>query len=323
MTNKDKLEMNAIKAFKKHWIKIVKNLVKSETNYADNLIHCFEADTRGRKKILARRFYGLDHAKEMASMSEKEIKENLSCYLPRSIEYALDWEDQPEIFIRKLVSSQYVMFYFPLHEASSSIERYDEDSFDLWVDHYPNKYRDGDDYWYERSVGRAFKSYTILILMKSTGESFSKIEMTWLKKSIQYNIDNNEPDALWWFQCHPIAKNKLWIKIYQFTNKSDYINGFLWEEGFDLSAKNLRKFVCQMIEYLSQQNKPLKNLSVFNNYKTMKKKDLFDLTNVFFKKNAKKLDGLDIRSIEDIMNNITGRKDRDYQADSGYLETIY
>lgn len=332
MTNEEKLEMIAIKAFKQHWAKIVRSLEEGKTNYADNLIHCFEADTRTRQKILARRFYGLDHAKEMASLSEKEIKANLSCYLPRAIEYALSDPvglfDEPKVFIKKLVIGQYVMFSLPSNEGSCLFERYDEysdnfleayedsddfweDSDDLEIDEYPS-HQVSDDDWYEKTVGRSWHNYSILVLMKSTGETFSKTEMTWLRKSIQYNIDHAELDALWWFKCYPIANNKLWIKIYQWPNKGDYIDGFLWGEGYELSSNQFKKFVGRILEYLSKEKKWIKKLSVFNNYKSMKKEDLFDITDTFFRKYSEVLENIEIRDIEDIMNIITGRKDRDY-----------
>lgn len=321
MTDEERLERIAIKTFKQHWAKILKNLEKGEINYVDKLCGRFEADTKARQKILAGRFYGLDHAKKMASLSEKEIKENLSCYLPRAIEYALSepllLEDEPKVFLKKLVYGEYVIFYdLSTKDDSCFWEHYAEDSLDFWsvIEGYPTS--DMDDDWYDKSIGRGFFHYYIFVLMKSTGETFSNTEMTWLRKSIQKNIDDkNESNALWWFVCKTIDKNKLWIKIYEFPNKEDYIDGFLGEEGYHLSYNQFKEFVCQMLEYLSKEKKWIKKLSAFNNYKSMKKKELFDLTDTFFAKYSKELGNFEIRAIEDIMNDITGRKERDYQAE--------
>ena len=114
MTEKERLERIAIKTFKQHWAKIARNLEKNEINYVDKFFCRFEADTKERQKILAGRFYGIDHAKKMTALSDKEIKRNLSCYLPRAIEYALSdplfLEDKADVFLRKLVRGQYIMY---------------------------------------------------------------------------------------------------------------------------------------------------------------------------------------------------------------------
>lgn len=323
MTDKEKLERIAIKTFKQHWAKILNNLEKGEVNYADKLFGRFEADTKARQKILAGRFYSVDHAKKMASLSDKEIKQNLSCYLSRAIEYALSdplfLMDKADVFLRKLVSGQYIIYSsHETEEGSCFLERYCEEFLDTIssiIESYPTSGIEDND-WYGKTIFRGFYAYYILILMKSTGEAFSNTEMTWLRKSIQKNIDSqDEEDTLWWFKCYPITENKLWIKIYEFPNKKDYIDGFLWEEGFDLSKTQFKEFVCQMLEYLSKEKKWIKKLSLFNNYKSMKKEELFDITDTFFRNYSKALDNFEIKAIEGIMNDITGKKDRDYHAD--------
>lgn len=342
MTDEEKLDKIAIKTFKQHWKKIVKILERGKTTYKDisNLFNikketgakttpiwpqpaelpdtlpnkvygCFEADTTARQKILANRFYGIDHSRKMASLSEQEIKENLSCYLPRAIKFALSDSlylfDEPKVLMKKLVRSEYVIFD---SLQCNPFESYNEDVDDLSVDEYPAPVLYDD--WYERIGG--FRQCVTVVFMKSTGEDFSNGEVNWLRKSIQQNIDHYEPDALWWFECEPLAKNKLWIRIYRFeTHKSAYKDGFL-QEVTDLSKAQLKEFVRQTIEYgypCSGKNLK-KKLRVFNNYESMGKKDLSRITENFFLDNWKALDNMDIRTIEDAMNSITGRKDRDY-----------
>lgn len=329
MTEKERLERIAIKTFKQHWAKILNNLEKGQIDYVDNLFGRFEADTKARQKILADRFYGIGHAKKMTALSDKEIKQNLSCYLPRAIEYALSdhlfLTDKADVFLRELVCGQYIMYSTHIEEGSCLLEQYSEESLDtmsLIIESYPISGIEDND-WYGKTLLRGFRSfydYYILILMKSTGEAFSYTEMTWLRKSIQRNIDReDEDDTLWCLKCYPITENKLWIKIYEIS-KSDYIDGFLWEEGYHLSKAQFKEFVCQMLEYLSKEKKWIKKLSVFNNYKSMKKKELFDIANTFFRKYAKALDNSEIKAIEGIMNDITGRKDdRNYHVEVCYF----
>jgi hypothetical protein len=316
MTDKERLENIALKAFKQHWAKIVRSLEKGKNIYANNRYGCFEADTSAKQKILANRFYGPDHARKMATLSEEVIKRNLSCYLPKAIEYALSWhEDEPheqDAFMKILVSSEYAIFR---SSQCTPIEFYDEDAADLWVAEYPAAVPYDD--WYEGSIG-ANQICQTYVLMKSTGEDFLKAEVNWLRASIQQNIDSNEPDALWWFECEPLAKNKLLIKIYDFREvKEIYIEEFL-SEAATLPKNQFQEFVRQTLEHLYKEDEIKKKLRVFNNYESMGKNDLLKVTENFFLRNCKVLDNIDIRIIEDAMNSIRGRKDRDYHGAISY-----
>jgi hypothetical protein len=319
MTDEERLEKVAIKAFKQHWGKIARSLEKGKNTYVNKLYGCFEADTSARQKILANRFYGLDHARKMATLSEKVIKRNLSCYLPKAIEYTLsENEGEPrdqEAFMKELVSCEYVII--DSHQ-DSYWEEYDEDVGDVWVAEYPARVAYDD--WYERSVGTTLYDCSTSVLMKSTGETFSKTEVNWLKKSIQHNIDGNELSAFWWFQCEYITKNKLWIRIHDFVVKEQYVEELLREADI-LSKNQLQEFVRQTLEYLykeaeEEKKKIKKKLSVFKNYESMEEQDLFVIMENFFWKNweAEILSDYDIRMAENIMNSITGRKDRDYHT---------
>jgi len=340
----ERLEKAAIKTFKMHWKKIVGIIERGRVTTKDicklynikmdkdevatpiwpepaelpgtlaNKVHrCFEADTTARQKILAKRFYGIDHARKMATLNDREIKENLSCYLQRAAQYALaEYEDEPgeqEECMKNLVRSEYVIFN---SSQCCPVEFYDENTDDLWVAGYPAPALYDD--WYERIGG--FNECVTIVFMKSTGEDFSNTEVNWLRRSIQQNIDHSEPEALWWFECEPLAKNKLWIRIYRFeSHKEAYQDGFL-EEMEGLPKAQLKEFVRQIAEYeYPHSGKSFKKkLRTFDNFKAMKKKDLFGITEAFFSDNWEALDNMDIRIIEDAMNSITGRKDRDYHA---------
>ena len=172
MTDEQRLTNTAVKAFRKRWRKIVRDIEDGRKDYVSEFYPCFEADTYARQKILARRFYGIEHARKMATLSVEAIKENLSCYLPKAIEYAIknnvDEPKEQEAFMRKLVSCEYVIFR---SSQGSPFDLFDEDADDLWVAEYPARVAYDD--WYESSVG-AEKPCQTSILMKSTGEPFTK-----------------------------------------------------------------------------------------------------------------------------------------------------
>jgi hypothetical protein len=325
MTDEERLEKTAIKAFEQHWAKIVRDLEKGKNTHANKRYGCFEADTSARQKILANRFYSLDHARKMATLSEKAIKRNLSCYLEKAVEYNLHdniFDTEPgeqEAFMKRLVRSEYVIF--DSHQ-DSYFDDYDEDADELWVSEFPAEVVYDD--WYERSIGSSLYNCSTHVLMKSTGESFSKTEVDWLKGSIQHNIDGNEFDAFWWFECEPLAKNRLWIRIHEFEVKEQYVEEFL-REAEALSKNQLQEFVRQILGYLykeaeekkeQEKKKIIKKLSVFSNYESMEEQDLFAITESFLFKNweAEILSDWDIRIAENIMNRITRRKDRDYHT---------
>jgi len=315
MTDEGRLEKAAIKAFKQHWAKIVRSIEKGKNTYADKRYRCFEADTSARQKILANRFYGIEHARKMAALSEKAIKRKLSCYLSKVVDYAIsDNEDEPleqEAFIKKLVSCEYVIFD---SHYGGCFDNYDEDIDDLWVSEYPSRVAYDD--WYERSVGTVLYSCSTSIFMKSTGEAFTKGEVEWLKRSIQRNIDGNDHSAFWWFECEPLNRNRIWIKIYDFEiDKESYVEEFL-RETYTLSKEQFQEFVRQILEHPYEEKKIKKKLNAFKDYESLEKQDLFGVVEKFFQTNweAGILSDYDIRTAENAMNHIIGRKDRDYHS---------
>jgi len=312
-----RLEKTAIKAFRQHWKKIVRDIEEGRKNYINELYPCFEADTAARQRILARRFYGIEHARKMASLSKEAIKENLSCFLPKGIEYAVkentDEPKEQEAFMRTLVRCEYVIFR---SNQGSPFDLFDEDTEDLWVAEYPARVAYDD--WYEGSIGAGNTCQTS-ILMKSTGEAFTKREVEWLKRSIRRNIDGNDRSALWWFGCEPLEVNKIWVKIYDYSiDRSLYMEDFL-NELDNLNREQLREFIRQVLDRLHeacQGEKIIDKLNVFNGYNSMKLKKLFGITCSFFWENweADILSDFDVRAAEDTMNRISGREERSYHT---------
>jgi formate dehydrogenase maturation protein FdhE len=97
------------------------------------------------------------------------------------------------------------------------------------------------------------------------------------------------------------------------------MEGFL-DEAANLSKNQFQEFVRQILEHLSKEKKNKKILRVFNNYESIEKQDLFDITAIFFWENweAEALSDYDIRTAENAMNGITGREDRDYHSGINY-----
>ncbi len=309
MSDELRLKKTAVGAFRRRWRKIVKDITEGRRNYVDERYPCFEADTPSRQRKLAERFYGIEHAKKMAALSNEQIEENLSCYMPKAIEYALkENDDEPkeqEAFMKRLVSSEYVIF------DSHSDGWFDEYDDDAAVSEYPSTVAYDD--WYERSVGTSLYSFSTSILMKSTGEPFTRQEIAWLKRSIQNNIDKNDISALWWFALKPMDKNRIWIRIHEYADRKQYVEEFLGETA-GMTESQLRELIRRMLEYLNEHKKLRRRLGAFKNCDTMNRHDLLCLVGSFIISGIEKdfLYDWDIRAIEGMMLDITGRYDKDY-----------
>ncbi len=312
LADEQRLTKTAVKAFRQRWRKIVRDIEEGRKDYVNGCYLCFEADTSARQKMLAKRFYGIEHARKMAALGGEAIKENLSCYLPKAIEYAIrknvDEPKEQEAFMRALVGCEYVIFD---SHCDDWFEDYDEDTDDVMVSEYPSRVAYDD--WYERSVGASLYPCSTSILMKSTGEPFTKSEVRWLKRSIRKNIDGSDISALWWFTLESIADNKIWVRIHEYTERDDYVEEFL-REAQKMTESQFREFIRRMLEYLSEDKKVKRKIGVFKNYTLMNHQDLFDLAENFILScvEADLLYEWNIRAIEDMMLSITGRADKNY-----------
>ncbi len=306
MAEYEELEKYAVKAFKRHWSGALKKLERTNGSYALKQYHYFEADTEARQLTLAERFYGPSHATKMANLSDGSILKRISCYLPRAIEYALqeyedDFKEQKD-FIKKIVSHEYVIFN---SSQCQTVEEYDENWEGLWVAPYPERVAYDD--WYERSMGSSCFTGGTFLLMKSTGETFSRTEVEWLRNSIVKNIDENDPYSLWWFECEPLEKNKIWIKIYEFLDRDYYIEDVSYLIA-DLSKEQLRTLVDKTIGYLSEDvdedSVPL--LELLKIPRT--EKAMYNAIQSILEK----ADDMIVRAVEEMACNVMGLKDRDY-----------
>lgn len=242
------LEDEAVVAFQKHWADVLCRAEKGKP-LGSKLWRCFEADTNERSQALSAEFFGAAHAQKMCRLTPRQISQRLSCYLPRAIESAIaDFDDPKEqrTFIRELVTGIYVIFD---SNQCTWPEAYDEHFEGLSIATYPGAglYED----WVERSIGSSFFTCGTILLMKSTGEDFSKKEFDWLERGIQWNLDSDGPDVLYGLECELLTPSKIWIKIY-IIERGSYVESVMAEARKIVGAK-LRAFVEKAADLLARE----------------------------------------------------------------------
>jgi len=90
-----------------------------------------------------------------------------------------------------------------------------------------------------------------MLLMKSTGEGFTRTEFEWLERAIQWNLDSNEPEALYGFECEPLTASKVWVKIY--TIDRGLYEEWVMGQASRLTGPKLRSFIDGAVECLARQ----------------------------------------------------------------------
>ena len=320
-TEREDLEKQGIAAFKKHWADALRRARKGKS-LAEKMTPYFEGDTISHASLLSMRFFGVGHARKMCRLTTRQIARKLSCYLSRAIEDAMELRpSQREEFIRDFVTGAYVLF-----ASSECIEPEDCDGHCEWlsVQRYPADVAYDD--WYERTVGSPVFTCATFLLMKSTGENFSETEVEWLKRAIPKNIDSNQPEALYGFQCEPLKKNRIWIKIYS-LERDEYLEGLV-EQVARLDAQELSLFVEQMVECLAGSQESVRRNEeepVREKVKKTLMKRLFGDPNMLsheeiFRKVEeivwrKRTTDWEIRPVEDILNRMMQRDVRDYHCE--------
>ena len=328
------MEEHAVEAFRKHWADVLRRACRGKP-LGRKLWPCFEADTNARRKELAFEFFGVVHARAMNRLSPKQIRRRLSCYLPRAIEYAEEGGDdlgERREFVNDLVTGVYVLFD---STQSGCREKYDEYWEDLSVHEYASGVSNDD--WYERSIGGLFTGGTYL-LMKSTGERFTRTELEWLTKAIQSNLDSEAWEELWGLRCEYFKPNRIWIKIYM-LDRDDYLEGVMGQAS-ELAGEKLRMFVNRAVEYLAWEAGLVppgerKGVQSWEEEGSAPKAVLDRLTKEIFGDLAKQSDerilkrlgrflerratrDSTVREIEGVLNRMMGRQLRDYHCEVSY-----
>lgn len=181
----------------------------------------FEAPTDKERQAMAKRFYDVAHLKKLLSLSDDKIERNL---LPLC-RYLAVQKDEPlrPSLVERMLSCQYILFEAnddKIHELGSGSEvEFDDCDMTGWrVEGYPvsSIYDD----WYERVGG--FSSTFTGILMKVSGEPFSKAERQQLARSVYWNVLANDKDELWSFGFHLTLRSKNQVVVSVSSSSSDY-----------------------------------------------------------------------------------------------------
>ena len=328
------LEDEAVVAFQEHWADALCRARRGKP-LGRKLWRCFEANTEARSRALAEEFFGVVHARKMCQLTPRQIRRRLSCYLPRAIEYAMADLPEPEeqrTFIRELVTGIYVIF--DSNECSWP-EAYDEYLEGSLIATYPGA---GIDDWYERSIGSSFFICGTMLLMKSTGGTFSEREFDWLERGIQWNLDSNGPQELYGFECEALTPSRIWVKIY-IIERQVYVEGVM-AEARKLVGGRLRTFVEKAVEVLARE--PVfgpgskakaayildEDLPVPRGVMERVKKRLFGGVQRLSDERileklgkllvSRKIDDAAVRGIESILNRMLGQEVRNYHCGVNY-----
>lgn len=152
-----------VSAFSAHWAK----LARSRRDVAAERETCFFAGSSAARATMARRFYRREHAKEIAALTDAQVRASLAPRLGHAARY---WVDHPELIdnglegslLRELPTKEYVTIVHSYHDRAYLIDR------------YPGERVLYDDL-YER-VCAGFSVGGTLRIYKSTGEPFGLAE---------------------------------------------------------------------------------------------------------------------------------------------------
>ena len=224
VSDEERLTNVIVREFKRHWRKILRDLENGKPSLAETCYGCFEADTVQRQRYLANRFYGLKHVTRMAELSDAEIQEHLSTYLPAAIQYVREEFDYDakvqEKAIKELVANEYVIIQSPINRASSHPDNQDWKGWSVVT--YPAPVPYGD--WYERTFGSALFVCGEFILLKSTGEPFTEKEIEWSEKAIVSNIKGyDHGETKWQYSLCVYDPTKVTIYFSEIFDEADDI----------------------------------------------------------------------------------------------------
>lgn len=219
-----------VASFRKYWQKTGAMLLHdSNSRYG-----CFEAASLKERKKLAKAFYSKSHTNKMAKLSDDQILKQLNP-LVRHLA-CLPKREVTQRKVSEIISNEYLLFetkneilnfIFGTDDADvSEIDPYlinlDKDNIRPWmVSSYPAYAIDD---WYERVGG--LNPVFFGVLMKSTGEPFSKTERRMLAQSVVKNVTSEGRDEFWVFDIRPVIgrKNQIVIYIASHWPKSFYID---------------------------------------------------------------------------------------------------
>lgn len=214
----------------------------------------FEAPTKNIQESMARTFYARAHLQKLVALTDDAIVAN---HLPLIIHLATQRESPLRAsLVNRLLGGQYVLFEcdhdHPCTLGSGCEVDLEQDDLDQWRPHsYPGSALYDD--WYERVGG--FHTTFVGVLMKSSGEPFSKSERQHLAEAVHWNVLSNDKSELWSFGFHVAGKRKNQIVISISGNAYGYREG-LDDTLCELDAPTLKRIAADVEPLRTDEESP-------------------------------------------------------------------
>jgi hypothetical protein len=251
-TRYEKTKSLVVTAYRKRWNDIL--VGKSKPQGAG----VFEATTTHAQNAMAKSFYARRHLEKLVSLSDDAIVAN---HLPL-IKHLATQSETPlrGSLVDRLLGGQYVLFAYDLDDMHTlgfgSEVNLDQDEIDPWKpDRYPGSVLYDD--WYECVGG--FRSNYLGVLMKSSGEPFSKSERQRIAETVCSNVVGNDQDELWSFGFHLAGKRKNQVVV-SITNDANGYRESLEDTLRELDASKLRLIAADVEPLRMDEESPFINL---------------------------------------------------------------
>lgn len=244
----DQVGRAVVASFRKRWLRTDAMLLHDYNSRYD----CFEAVSLKDRKKLAKAFYSKSHANKMAKLSDDQILKQLNP-LVRYLA-CLPKREVTQRKVSELIANEYLLFEVDnlvcgnfiydtngavVSELVSASINLDKDNIRIWT---ANSYPDfAVDDWYERVGG--YNPDFFGVLMKSTGEQFSRAEQRMLTQSVVQNVTSNGKDEFWVFDIGPAIgrKNQVIIHIASSWPRCHYLDPII-EAIWVMDENSCREF---------------------------------------------------------------------------------
>ena len=175
----ERARQTVVTAFATHW----RRILRSRRDIAKERADCFFAGSSSARERMARKFYGREHAQQMASLNAVEILEMLEPWLDHALKSWIEGCDdvgaEGDSSLAELPTAEYVSIVYPHSSAGALLGR-------MRIDRYPGERAAYDDL-YERLLS-GFSIGGVLRIYKSTGERFTPSEARSVRAGIRDDL---------------------------------------------------------------------------------------------------------------------------------------
>ncbi len=248
----DKARSLVIAAYRERWNDVLDGKSKAQN------AGVFEAPTDSIQEIMARDFYARPHLQMLVALSDDAIVGN---HLPLIMHLATQRETPlRSSLVKRLLGGQYVLFQcnhdHPCNFDSGCEVDLEQDDLDQWTAvSYPESVLYDD--WYERVGG--FYTTFVGVLMKSSGEPFSKSDRQHLAEAVHWNVISNDQSELWSFGFHVAGKRMNQIVISISGNAYGYREG-LDDTLCELDTPTLKRIAAAVEPLRTDEESPFFDL---------------------------------------------------------------